>query len=578
MSRLQPRSKAISTSNVSPQSAVSTVASSATGSNSAATSKDIASGPQTPVSRPGNRPSTVDPVSDRSTLFLIRRTLCSHLVDKGRSTPLPIENILPPLTSSNGVDLQLYAFIAIIIREFVHTWYTKITPDPMFVEEVVKIIAHCTRALEQRIRNVDLQSVLFDELPDLLDVHLKVHRTAHYKLHPSPLEVSPRTIYHSLWPMTCLSPVPDDDGGPLSQQQMNNEAVYRQMLVQGVLAVLLPTEDLENDCLTTLVGQIFSEMIIGGAVGGKAAEPWLLWEVITKVAEVVQNQLPRSKAKVRLERSHSDVGRMSPFDATTQMSKAGRLKWHAQKTFWLVLQYIFLAWTALRFLFNTITTASSLPPRSSARKESTKDSSHSTDHLTPNKSNIETLPIGEDLELKKPIIKMKVWSFVDSLLDLSFRMPWLSGTISMLQWAALTGFGEVGNTDGILDKILSHAIDTHVLDPSQLPSVLRNARAALFPNNAPAPPRVIPSPAEQLLIRKKCAETILSLIPAKIQDIYFGGGREKRVAEVEEVLNMFDDPYCNKHLLYGIVELLIVRLMPELAEKGVEELFEERLS
>jgi hypothetical protein len=69
------------------------------------------------------------------------------------------------------VDLELYAFIAIIIKEFAHTWYTKITPDHVFVEEVVKIIAHCTRALEQRLRKVDLEAVLFDEIPDLLDVH-----------------------------------------------------------------------------------------------------------------------------------------------------------------------------------------------------------------------------------------------------------------------------------------------------------------------------------------------------------------------------------------------------------------------
>jgi hypothetical protein len=71
---------------------------------------------------------------------------------------------------------------------------------------------------------------------------------------------------------------------------------------------------------------------------------------------------------------------------------------------------------------------------------------------------------------------------------------------------------------------------------------------------------------------------ILSLIPAKVQDVYFGIDQERRVQEVEEILNIFDDSYCNKHLLYGIAELIIVRLMPELAEKGVEELLDERLS
>ncbi len=128
------------------------------------------------------------------------------------------------------------------------------------------------------------------------------------------------------------------------------------------------------------------------------------------------------------------------------------------------------------------------------------------------------------------------------------------------------------------DRILSHAIQTHVLDQNLLPQLLRTARAALFPNNTLAPPRVIPSASEQLAIRRRCAETLLDLIPAKVQDVYFGVGPERRVTEVEEVLDVFGDSYRNKHLLYGVVELIIVRLMPEMAEKGVEELLAERLN
>lgn len=120
-----------------------------------------------------SRAKSIDALSDQATLALVRRTLCSNLGDKGRSTSAPIEDVLPPLTSSNEVDLQLYALISIIIREFVQTWYAKITPDQLFVEEVVKIIAHITRGLEQRLRKVDLESLIFDELPDLLDVHVQ---------------------------------------------------------------------------------------------------------------------------------------------------------------------------------------------------------------------------------------------------------------------------------------------------------------------------------------------------------------------------------------------------------------------
>lgn len=84
-----------------------------------------------------------------------------------------ISNLLPPLSSRNDVDLQLYAIIAIIIKEFVYTWYSKVTPDQRFVEEVVLIIAHCTRGVEQRLRKVDLEALIFDELPELLHAHIQ---------------------------------------------------------------------------------------------------------------------------------------------------------------------------------------------------------------------------------------------------------------------------------------------------------------------------------------------------------------------------------------------------------------------
>lgn len=128
--------------------------------------------------RADNRqPKQPDTASDRATAAFVRRVLCSHDVllgngEKGRNTPRPIEDVLPPLTSSNEVDLQLYAIIAVIIKEFVQTWYSKITPDHVFVNELIQIIAHCTRGLEQRLRKVDLEALLLDEIPELVEAHL----------------------------------------------------------------------------------------------------------------------------------------------------------------------------------------------------------------------------------------------------------------------------------------------------------------------------------------------------------------------------------------------------------------------
>ncbi|KAH8815831.1 PXA domain-containing protein [Xylogone sp. PMI_703] len=440
---------------------------------------------------PGLSSSSNASTSDRTTLLLIRRTLCpsststtttnnstttSDAANKGGSstTPAPntIDELLPPLTSSNEVDFELYAFIAIIVREFVNTWYGKITPDQGFVEEVVRILAHCTRGLEQRLRKVDLESVVFDEIPELLEVHVRAYRISHHQYHPPPLESNARQIYHSLNPLPALSPVPDDndDDSSMLQEQAENEAAYRQLLVQGVLAVLLPTEDLENECLNSLVRQILSEMILGGGIGGKAAEPWLLWEAITKIAEIIHAQMPKAKAEVRAERSKSlsIQDARSTVEGHNNVAATTEKNWSFQKTFWLILQYLFVVFTAIRFVVVTVANSSSLPSRTPLTQRGDAVSvSSSTSQSGPAKATVVrgTTSDGREPPLKVPIVKMKIWTCLSSLLLLDARMPWLSATISLVQWGALMGPGKVANTDGMIDRYVTirgvESIHTH---------------------------------------------------------------------------------------------------------------------
>lgn len=112
-----------------------------------------------------------------------------------RSSPAPIEGILPPLTSSNEVDVQLYAIVAIVIKDFVNAWYSKITPDRAFVDEVIQIIAHCSRALEQRIRQVDVTELILDELPVLVERHIAGKPKTSQEKTSSPMLT---TLLHSL--------------------------------------------------------------------------------------------------------------------------------------------------------------------------------------------------------------------------------------------------------------------------------------------------------------------------------------------------------------------------------------------
>jgi hypothetical protein len=138
---------------------------------------DISRPPSTAPRVTETSKANAESLSDKATAAFIRRTLCAHHAlsgtgEKGRSTPRPVDELLPPLTSSNEVDLQLYAILAVILKEFVYVWYAKITPDHVFIDEVIQVIAHCTRALEQRLRKVDLESILLDEVPQLIEAHL----------------------------------------------------------------------------------------------------------------------------------------------------------------------------------------------------------------------------------------------------------------------------------------------------------------------------------------------------------------------------------------------------------------------
>lgn len=111
--------------------------------------------------------------SDEATVTLIRRVLCPETqISEDGNTALPIPEILPSLTSSNEIDLQLYAIIAIIINEFVYSWYARFTSDRYLIGELVRLIAHCTRALEGRLRQVDLEELFFDEIPELVERHV----------------------------------------------------------------------------------------------------------------------------------------------------------------------------------------------------------------------------------------------------------------------------------------------------------------------------------------------------------------------------------------------------------------------
>lgn len=395
-----------------------------------------------------------DDGQNKAAIAYIKRTLCARPQSQDTSTSeaaidiTPLEDLLPPLTSSNDIDVELYALIAVIMSNFVQVWYNRITPDQEFVAEIVQIIAHCTRGLEQRLRQVDLESVLLDELPDLLLEHIETARVSRASRTGNISQRDQWARYLALRPHKALEPVPD--GVEASHEQQENEVAWCLLLVDRVLPLVLPPEDLLNPCLHVLVSEIFSEMVFHNGLCVKACEPWLLWDGIAKALQSMRTEghralMPQDSATNRLE----EFGLLSTASAPKAAARPGSLRGRfevATQLFWLTVQCVMTLWVLLRSLTTTLMQARSIPPRVSRLPHRSKKLG------TPNEKPESAETILDSGPETRPIFSMTVWCLISRLLLLDRRMPWLTGMLSLLQWAGLNGPGQLCRTNSTLDR------------------------------------------------------------------------------------------------------------------------------
>lgn len=140
-----------------------------------------------------------------------------------------------------------------------------------------------------------------------------------------------------------------------------------------------------------------------------------------------------------------------------------------------------------------------------------------------------------------------------------------------------TPFTKVQCTNHPSARFLAHIIHTRILNPALLPVILRTVRATLFPNNGMGPSRQIPTEDETKEIKHRCAASLLGLLPPKVAIAFFASDRKAaQHQQVEEILECLEDTYLNKHLIFQVLELIVLRLAPELESQGIRDLMEER--
>jgi hypothetical protein len=237
-------------------------------------------------------------------------------------------------------------------------------------------------------------------------------------------------------------------------EQAANEARYRQLLMQGVLALLLPSEDLGNACVRTLVADVLADMILGGAVGGKACEGWVVWEGIAKAVAAGVNTQGRGAdggkgggRKSRLERFGLVGGGGGGGDDSAQEDAESRRRGkrsRASDLFWKLLQGMFFAFVALRFVVLGLIAARAVAPSSSpigvgSRSLKRRSSIARRDDDAPRKQSA-------------PLLRYRFFSLVATLTEMRERTPWLSGGLKLVQWQLTSRDGWLAGRDGLLDR------------------------------------------------------------------------------------------------------------------------------
>ena len=270
-------------------------------------------------------------------------------------------------------------------------------------------------------------------------------------------QYDPIKVYRSLNPHPALAAAATSDSieQDLVKAQAEHERIYRQLLVQSLLAILLPTEDLENTSLRTLVSDIIADLLLGQIVAERVSQAWFLQQNISKVILLlrhrtrvtVPNATGQTDARSRLEKFGllTFKGDAPPHHSSApHQSKIG-------PAFWSVLQYAYLAVLFLRYIVVGLSHARHLPLRFSPNRRPRPGSSATAPPLT-GEGQQEDDALLLPLVPPRPVLTYRTWMTISTFLDLSTRMPWLAGSLALCQHLLTSGAGRLGAPNSFLDR------------------------------------------------------------------------------------------------------------------------------
>lgn len=220
------------------------------------------------------------------------------------------ERNLPPLTSSNDLDVRLYALFALLLHNFVYEWYTKslkLGSRDEFTKELVFLFAHISRNLQERINSADDEFIrlIVTDIPYLLEKHFESIQEVECMLardgYEDTNEYSTNEIFVNEWMMRFSDGLVDDE----------NIATYRRLLVKSVVCLILPHENIESSISREFVTSLLDGIVLKNVVES-FCDSFVIWDIIGKICVKMSSQ-PKKEIEISATRRKSSIHRILEF-------------------------------------------------------------------------------------------------------------------------------------------------------------------------------------------------------------------------------------------------------------------------
>ncbi|WRT69795.1 uncharacterized protein IL334_006786 [Kwoniella shivajii] len=505
------------------------------------------------TNRPTQRSSTVTTTTTTTTLpaiapSLIRSKSTIHL-PLYRRILYPHDDpssIIPKIVIGEGdeIDLineRLHHLIALALRGYVLSWYSRFTPNRALPSSINKSIIHpiLSPILTSIYDNPDqLIYFILVDLPVIINIHL-------------------RTYYHCIFTLKSGSPLPlplSSSSSSSSWREKNGdhcnlEDIYHNHLPLLSVSYNIEQVGYENGCecgyglspiylsalstclLSNYVGnqpdverlmsrEILSKSILG-SIGRKLIQNWFWYSIILKLLGEPNSHSTSSSSITATSTSTSSSNQLYTKEGDDKYQSIDQLimKWSTR-----LISIFVKIWGGIISLIAIYSASKDYGPKYGRCYE----------------------PI---LLLTKEILG------VDGRNGL-YRRNWPARMI----WGMTEMI--VSLSGGVLDRILPHLIHTVLLTPETSLKLIDLVEKILFPDGYPGPSPPDPTRTEVVDLKIRAEKRIDEIIPSFIKYMYFsedgGGGGTKLV------LDAIVDKGCNSHLVAMILTSLVGTVIPDL--------------